>query len=146
MGSGIGNPGDPCPTLSQNHSHAVAVSSARMTAFGEYVDDGTASTLKQRDYKDATDLVTVLDYQGSSQMNILDNQSPTLQSRMGTGGNQVPMVCVRRLTPLECERLQGFPDGWTASQSDTQRYKQLGNAVAVPVARWIAERIVSCDE
>ena len=75
-----------------------------------------------------------------------DGLAPTPQSRMGTGGNQVPMVGVRRLTPLECERLQGFPDGWTASQSDTQRYKQLGNAVAVPVARWIAERIVSCDE
>jgi site-specific DNA-cytosine methylase len=38
---------------------------------------------------------------------------PTLQARMGTGGNQVPMVGVRRLTPTECERLQGFPDGWT---------------------------------
>lgn len=50
---------------------------------------------------------------------------------------------VRRLTPLECERLQGFPDNWTASQSDTQRYRQIGNAVAVPVARWIAEKIVT---
>lgn len=66
---------------------------------------------------------------------------PTLQSRMGTGGNQVPMVGVRRLTPLECERLQGFPDGWTDGQSDTTRYKQLGNAVAVPVVEWIARRI-----
>lgn len=50
---------------------------------------------------------------------------------------------IRRLTPTEYERLQGFPDGWTAGQSDTQRYRQLGNAVAVPVARWIGERIVS---
>jgi DNA (cytosine-5)-methyltransferase 1 len=48
---------------------------------------------------------------------------------------------VRRLTPLECERLQGFPDGWTEGQNDTQRYKQLGNAVAVPVAEWIGRRI-----
>ena len=67
---------------------------------------------------------------------------PTLQSRMGTGGNNVPLVGVRRLTPTECERLQGFPDGWTASQSDTQRYKQMGNAVTVNVAEWIANRII----
>jgi DNA (cytosine-5)-methyltransferase 1 len=49
---------------------------------------------------------------------------------------------VRRLTPLECERLQGFPDGWTAGQSDSARYRQLGNAVAVPVARWLGRRIL----
>lgn len=48
---------------------------------------------------------------------------------------------VRRLTPTECERLQGFDDGWTAGQSDTQRYKQLGNAVAVNVAEWIGRRL-----
>ena len=50
---------------------------------------------------------------------------------------------VRRLTPLECERLQGFPDDWTVSQSDSQRYKQMGNAVAVPVVEWILQNI--CD-
>jgi site-specific DNA-cytosine methylase len=49
---------------------------------------------------------------------------------------------VRRLTPTECERLQGFPDGWTAGQSDSARYRQLGNAVAVPVARRIGTRIM----
>lgn len=49
---------------------------------------------------------------------------------------------IRRLTPLECERLQGFPDGWTEEQSDSQRYKQMGNAVTVNVARWIGQRIV----
>ena len=50
---------------------------------------------------------------------------------------------VRRLTPLECERLQGFPDGWTEGQADGHRYKQLGNAVAVPVVSWIIERLVT---
>lgn len=50
---------------------------------------------------------------------------------------------VRRLTPLECERLQGFPDGWTAGESDSARYRMLGNAVSVPVAEWIGRRIVS---
>ena len=52
---------------------------------------------------------------------------------------------VRRLTPLECERLQGFPDGWTdiPDNPDSQRYRQMGNAVAVPVVEWILKRIVT---
>ena len=70
----------------------------------------------------------------------------TLQAKMGTGGNNMPMVAketnVRRLTPIECERLQGFPDDWTAGQSDSTRYKQMGNAVAVPVVEWIVQGIV----
>jgi len=45
---------------------------------------------------------------------------------------------IRKLTPVECERLQGFPDNWTAGISDTQRYKCCGNAVTVPVVQWIA--------
>ena len=49
---------------------------------------------------------------------------------------------VRRLTPVECERLQGFPDDWTAGQSDSTRYKQMGNAVAVPMVEWIIQNIV----
>lgn len=49
---------------------------------------------------------------------------------------------VRRLTPLECERLQGFPDGWTEGLSDTQRYKCLGNAVTVSVIEWLGKRIM----
>lgn len=71
----------------------------------------------------------------------------TLTSRIGTGGNNVSMMSnltgVRRLTPVECERLQGFPDNWTEGQSDSARYKQMGNAVAVPVVEWIIGNI--CD-
>lgn len=58
---------------------------------------------------------------------------------------------VRRLTPVECERLQGFPDHWTAlrdtdtPQADSSRYRQLGNAVAVPVVEWILTRLVEAD-
>jgi DNA (cytosine-5)-methyltransferase 1 len=50
-------------------------------------------------------------------------------------------LVVRRLTPLECERLQGFPDQWTAGVSDTQRYKMLGNAVTVNVVETIGRRL-----
>jgi DNA (cytosine-5)-methyltransferase 1 len=135
---------------------------------------------------------------------IQDDKVNTLQARMGTGGNNMPMVAtifshtqgldaqpseevsptlraggagmavaydefndsisdthhtlrsgtkqstgvinkstVRRLTPVECERLQGFPDDWTAGQSDSSRYKQMGNAVAVPVVEWVIGNI--CD-
>ena len=78
----------------------------------------------------------------------------TLKERMGTGGNNVPLIsqptmAVRRLTPLECERLMGWPDDHTrykadgTEQADTHRYKQCGNGVASPVAQWIAKHILN---
>lgn len=76
-----------------------------------------------------------------------DGIVPTVISRYGTGGGNVPAIqsnlipTVRRLTPMECERLQGFPDNWTEGQSDSARYKQMGNAVAVPVVEWIINRL-----
>lgn len=86
------------------------------------------------------------------------NTFQTLSSRMGTGGNNTPMVLeklsvVRRLTPLECERLQGFPDNWTNigewidssgkkhKDADSPRYKALGNSIALPFWDWMAERM-----
>lgn len=63
-------------------------------------------------------------------------------------------LIVRRLTPLECERLQGFPDGWTQIPyrgkpaedcPDGPRYKAIGNSMAVPVMRWIGERMAMAD-
>jgi len=64
-----------------------------------------------------------------------------------TGRIFAPTSGVRRLTPLECERLQGFPDGWTdLPQSDSHRYRQMGNAVCVPVAEWIGHRIVAMSK
>ena len=53
---------------------------------------------------------------------------------------------VRRLTETECERLQGFPDGWTDNQSGSARYRQLGNSIAVPVVEWIAQRITELED
>lgn len=71
--------------------------------------------------------------------------SPTLRAQMGD--NQVSMannMAVRRLTPVECERLQGFPDNYTNIKDkcpDGPRYKAMGNSMAVPVMRWIGKRI-----
>ena len=74
--------------------------------------------------------------------------SQTVLSRWGTGGGHTPIVRhsikVRKLTPVECERLQGFPDDWTdisANTPDSPRYKVIGNSMAVPVMRWIGKRI-----
>jgi len=58
-------------------------------------------------------------------------------------GVEVPPSRIRKLTPLECERLQGFPDGWTEGLSDTQRYKTMGNAVTVNVVRDICSRLLN---
>jgi DNA (cytosine-5)-methyltransferase 1 len=70
--------------------------------------------------------------------------SPTI--RTAAGGGHIPAVVdgmkVRRLTPVECERLQSFPDGWTEGVSDTQRYKMLGNAVTTNVIRDIMIKLL----
>ena len=72
---------------------------------------------------------------------------PTLTNAMGAGGGHVPIIgnmAVRRLTEIECERLQGFPDNYTNIKENCPsgaRYKSLGNSMAVPVMRWIGERI-----
>ena len=79
--------------------------------------------------------------------------APTMQESYGTGGNNTPLIVadggtpqlIRRLTPLECERLQGFPDGWTdiPGASDSARYKALGNSVAIPCVEFIMSRIAA---
>ena len=76
-------------------------------------------------------------------------EANTLHSSSGQGGNTdqyIKQDNIRRLTPIECERLQGFPDNWTQYGSeglisDTQRYKMCGNAVTVDVVKAVAERI-----
>jgi len=76
--------------------------------------------------------------------------SPTISTGGATtGGAEVPKIqqgsTIRRLTPVEFERLQGFPDGWTVG-ADTQRYKQCGNAVTVNVVRYVAERLLKQEK
>jgi site-specific DNA-cytosine methylase len=85
---------------------------------------------------------------GPNGSGFLDENDPSYtltassQARHGVVTVAESASMVRRLTPLECERLQGFPDHWTEGQTDGHRYKQLGNAVAVPVVQWIIERLV----
>ena len=114
------------------------------TDYETWVEGGVVPTMNAFDNGD-TRATTIIFYGNRvGDMRLQDDKINTLQARMGTGGNNMPMVAtnqVRRLTPLECERLQGFPDGWTEDQSDTNRYKQMGNAVAVPVVEWIIQGI-----
>jgi len=109
-----------------------------------WVQGGVVPTMNAFDNGD-TRATTIIFYGNRvADIRLQDDKINTLQARMGTGGNNMPMVAttqVRRLTPLECERLQGFPDGWTDGQVDTHRYKQMGNAVAVPVVEWIVQSI-----
>ena len=111
-----------------------------------WVQGGVVPTMNAFDNGD-TRATTIIFYGNRvADIRLQDDKINTLQARMGTGGNNMPMVAttqVRRLMPIECERLQGFPDDWTDGQSDTHRYKQMGNAVAVPVVEWIIQGI--CD-
>ena len=101
----------------------------------------------------------VIDFTHDSEVRTYTETTPTLQARMGTGGNQIPCAFyegepmqVRRLTPIECERLMGWPDNHTLNRadgktnSDTTRYKMCGNGVASPVAQWIAEQINNVEQ
>lgn len=72
-----------------------------------------------------------------------DDGSPMFTLDRVSGHGVATEQTVRRLTPVECERLQGFPDDWTSGQADSNRYKQMGNAVAVPVVEWIVSRMVA---
>ena len=74
--------------------------------------------------------------------NSMDEVHQTMRAKKDSTG-VIDEQTVRRLTPVECERLQGFPDDWTSGQADSNRYKQMGNAVAVPVVAWIVSRMVA---
>lgn len=80
----------------------------------------------------------------SSELSPQEECCPTPRAQPGGLGYHASVgMAVRRLTPTECERLQGFPGGWTDGQSDSARYRQLGNAVCVNVAEWIGRRIMA---
>lgn len=125
----------------------------QMQDFGDYRRADVASACKQRDYKDSTDLVIGID----GECNAYIEQYGTLRAHASCGAEETLMhrMVVRRLTPLECERLQGFPDGWTdigdytdstgkkRKTSDSARYKALGNSIALPFWRWMFGRMAA---
>jgi len=77
---------------------------------------------------------------------ITPGQANTIETGKGGAGQSTQTIVqqknIRRLTPVECERLQGFPDNWTEGLLDTQRYKTMGNAVTVNVVQAIAEKML----
>ena len=103
-------------TQSSGLDHHAVYSRQRVDDFRE---NGVVSTQSARQHKDATDLVC---------------QKAEAYAYL-----------IRRLTPLECERLQGFPDGWTdiPDASDSARYKALGNSVAIPCVEFVMRRIAA---
>jgi len=132
-------------------NHIVA---ARMKGFGDYECDGTASTIKARDHKDATDLIAFPSEMSGTQRASAEDVSRALAAKHTTAVAGSGMR-VRRLTPKETERLQGFPDDYTRipwrkkdaeSCPDGPRYKAMGNSMAVPAMRWIGERIQKYKE
>ena len=119
-------------------------------------DDGTAPTLVSRG---PSAVAHGVDCRNATEY---ENQTGSLQSSAchNMNSNNVVRVkhIVRRLTPLECERLQGFPDGWTDigewvdskgkkhKEADSPRYKALGNSIALPPWKWVMKRLCACYE
>jgi DNA (cytosine-5)-methyltransferase 1 len=122
-GAGFGSDGDPMFTLQSGAQHAVAFES-------RFARNGRGAP---------SDFVPPLKAQSGQSGK--GDAAPLLQAGMS----------VRRLTPTECERLQGFPDNWTLiayrgkPAADGPRYRALGNSMAVPVVRWLLERIAAFE-
>lgn len=193
-GLGIGKDGDPAPTITSADKHIVAAFKsntildmsdandvirecgevapslqARMGTGGNQVpltyafqsssalsESDVASTQSARQYKSPTDLVCAVDCRNFTENG---NVNGTLQAKE-SGGSSLNLnnVCrqsnvVRRLTPLECTRLQGFPDGWVDigewtdekgrvhKEADAPKYKALGNSIALTFWKWLLRRI-----
>lgn len=145
-GTGIGEPGDPAPSLSLSHPPAIAYQ-----CHGNNV--GPMGTVRAGNQGITGGVPFVMAIQDGRAMD-------KAQNGLGVNGDGTAYTCdttgaqsvathsaVRRLTPRECERLQGFPDDWTLvpyrgrPAADGPRYRAVGNSMAVPVMRWIGERI-----
>lgn len=181
-GLGIGSKGEPQFTISSGHEHAVAIlndqGGSQMS-----VSYSVVGTLRSQEHGHQPIVAGFKYHQGSAAGNIgyEDEISPTLNAQKNpavydargngegkisptiTGGHESNIsnctailqseLSVRRLTPLECERLQGYPDHWTdigdwtdskgkkRKISDTARYKALGNSIALPFWQWLLNRI-----
>ena len=134
-GLGVGGEGDPAYTLDQTGAQAVAYSIR---------EDATANTFSATEIETARSLSAV-------RPSVQSHHAQTFVTQVEEQLS-IPTMQVRRLTPIECERLMGWPDNHTLHRadggvnSDTARYKMCGNGVASPVAQWIAEQILPIHE
>lgn len=147
-GLGFGQEGDPSFTLTKGHSHVVAIRTAQTSANGHGIADDVAHTLDQAQgqaiafAQNSRDELREMDVVGALAAQPGMKQTSYIRQTMA----------VRRLTPRECERLQGFPDDWTQvpyrgkPAADGPRYKACGNSMAVPVMLWIGKRIQEVGE
>lgn len=137
QGLGVGKESDPAHTVTSAFVHGVAYETDTFVKAGMARSEDDAETWRE-------DNVTPT-------LNVFDNATETRATVISA-----QQTIVRRLTPIECERLQGFPDNWTEhridhktgnviEQADSSRYKQMGNAVAVPCVTWLLQRIMAVD-
>jgi DNA (cytosine-5)-methyltransferase 1 len=150
-GIGIGEEGDPMFTLQSGKQHAVAFRTAGDGAVFEEGDQTAPLTTQTDPSAHVVAIGAFKPNQGAKAQGIgwSEDVAPTCEAAQG--GNNKPALlhgmAVRRLTPRECERLQGLPDDHTLipyngkPAADGPRYKAIGNGMAVPVVRWIGERI-----
>ena len=150
-GLGVGQEGDPSPTLTKGDHHAVVSWNGDTTP---KASEDVSVTLRSQQGGEGVGVA----FHASQDPIHSEEHSPALGSNATIGYQQ--NLTVRRLTPIECERLQGFPDNWTAEkmelilegnewkvtgkvvkQADGPRYRQQGNAVTVNVAEWIGKQI-----
>lgn len=128
-------------TLATSNDQFLIIDGTRVDDVRVY-EDGIVPTVISRYGTGGGNVPMVFSHTQGLDAQPSEENSPTLRS--GGGGMAVAMPqVVRRLTPMECERLQGFPDNWTDGQADSNRYKQMGNAVAVPVVSWIVNQMVA---
>ena len=164
-GLGIGDDGDPMFTLQATKPHAVAFDTTQITSPANYSNPKPGDPchpLAAGAHPPAVafDILGTLATNAAKETSVhvaLRARAPG-QSEASTTTVAMTNMQVRRLTPVECERLQGFPDGYTAipivkrqpikgqpavvkAAADGPRYKALGNSMAVPVMRWIGSRI-----
>lgn len=165
--SRITESGDTAPTVTSRYgtgggnvplvgpkATAIRTANTNANANGHGVAEDVAHTLDQAQGQAIVSSFKTGQSSRSRGIGYEEERSPSLEG--GGGGNNKPAVHVgmqvRRLTPTECERLQGFPDGYTAVKfkgkpaADGPRYKALGNSMAVPVMSWIGRRIQMVED
>jgi len=157
IGRGYGEVGDPMFTITKANHHAVfqpiPFDTTQITSKANYSKPQSGDPchpLAAGAHPPAIAQAMAFDWQSGGDARGLDPK-PTAQLQRSQTPAVMQSMAVRRLTPVECERLQGFPDNYTDIQPkgkatpDGPRYKALGNSMAVPVMRWIGERIAEVE-